>query len=84
MPPKKEECMGHCDDHSNMMEQLKQLNVHFVTLLDPNTGILIQHKLELDRLKNFKSVILGVLGAIAIPVLGIIGVTLWEMIKKGA
>jgi hypothetical protein len=70
-----------CSEHSNMMEQLRKLNSHFEKLLDPDEGILVRQKIKIDRLESFKKVVVIVFSAMGLPVLGALGLFIWEKLK---
>jgi hypothetical protein len=67
-----------CNEHSNMMEQLRTLNTHFETLLNPENGVLVNQKLKIDRLESFKKTVLIIVGAITLPICGMIGAIIWQ------
>lgn len=70
-----------CADHSNMMKQLETLNNHFSILLHPETGILVQQKIKIDRLESFKRVQIFIASAIGLPILGALGMFIWTNIR---
>lgn len=70
-----------CNEHSNMMAQFERLNNHFEKLLDPDDGILVSQKVKIDRLEVFKSIVCILAGAVGLPVLGAIGLIVWDKLK---
>ena len=73
-----------CSEVRAIKQELIQVNSNFKMLLNPVDGLLIVQKMEIDRLKSFQRIVVGVLLSLAIPVLGIIGVTGWKSLTKNS
>jgi hypothetical protein len=70
-----------CSEHSGLISQLKELNENLKMLFHPQEGILITMKMQIDRLQNFNKIVSITAFTMLAPVLGMIGVFVWEKIK---